>query len=53
MKKYMILPEYRENWGDGDVHNDELWSVTDEEISRLALAWDKEKAELMKEVVEV
>ena len=53
MKKYMILPEYREKWGDGDIDNDELWIVTEEEIARFAYSWVKEKAELMQEVEEV
>ena len=53
MKKYIVKREYREAWNtENDVNNEAEWIVTDEEISRLAGDWGKNKSELMEQVQE-
>lgn len=55
MKKYIIKMEHRADWNplEGDLHNDKDWIVTEKEIKELAVAWGKEKEELLEEVEEI
>lgn len=49
MKKYTVLPEYRDLWS-----NDPEWdgTVDEKEIKRLASEWGKTVEELMEQVEE-
>lgn len=53
MKKYIVKFENREMWNtEEDIHDESKWIVSEEDISRLAIEWGKDIAELMEQVEE-
>ena len=48
MKKYIVKPEFVDNWYGGNDYTDEL--ISEDEIKRLAADWGKSFEELMDQV---